>query len=127
MIHFRCPCCNRRYEVPAKKIGEKQLCVCGEMIRVPAYSGGSARYRTPGERLIEIVVYGCGGAILLFCLGLMPVYALGRWFALANPFTLLGWRSVLSVAAAGFLIGALGGEKGIDWIGRKIRDHDPSR
>jgi hypothetical protein len=121
MIKFRCPYCRRSYLVSEEKIGEKRQCGCGETLRVPRRSGGSARHRTVGQRLIEIFVYGFGGAFLGFLLGMMPLYTLGRY-----SFR-LGWQIGLYVAVAGFLIGALGGEKGIDWIGRKLRDRDRLR
>jgi hypothetical protein len=114
MIAFRCPYCNKHYRISEEKIGAKILCSCKELMRVPRRSGGSAKYRSVGDRLIEFVVYGGGGAVLGFCFGCLCA----RW--------LLRWRVIAFCTVAGFAAGALGGERGVDWIGRRIRDRDPS-
>jgi hypothetical protein len=114
MIGFRCHYCNKAYRVSEEKIGARMRCSCQEVMRVPRRSGGSSKYRTPGQRLIEFVVYGGGGAVLGFCLGCL----VARW--------LMRWRIIAGCTVLGFLAGALGGERGVDWIGRMIRSRDPS-
>lgn len=122
MIKFRCPCCNRLHEVSRKKIGRKMLCACQETVRVPVESWGSARYRSVGDRLIELLVYGGGGAFLGVCLGLLCLRCISRF----NLVWLGWWGFLAGCAGLGFLAGALGGERGIDCIGRLIRDRDSS-
>ena len=36
------------------------------------------------------------------------------------------WLIIVGLTLAGFLIGGFGGERGINWIGRMIRDREQS-
>jgi hypothetical protein len=120
MIKFRCPCCNRLHQAASNKIGTRLLCSCQETLRVPARSWESARYRSVGDRLIEISVYGAGGAFLGVCLGLLCLRLVFRLGSMG----LWWWGFLAGCAALGFVAGGLGGERGIEWIGRMIRDRD---
>ena len=122
MIKFRCPCCTRLHSVSASKIGATMLCSCQETLRVPSRSWGSAKYRSVGDRLIEVFVYGGGGAFLSVCLALLCIRLVLR----AAPQGLGWWGVLAGCAGLGFLVGAVGGERGIDLIGRMIRDRDES-
>jgi hypothetical protein len=86
---------------------------------VPRRSGRSARYRTWTVVLIEMLVYGGGGALLLFLLGAMLVSQFGTGLRRT-------WFVPLGMGLIGFLIGAVGGERGINSIGQKIRDREQS-
>jgi hypothetical protein len=119
MIHFRCSYCGKQYMVAESRIGELLTCSCKQMLKVPRRSGGSARYRTWSALFIEMLVYGGGGAVLFFLLGATLVYQAGTGLRRT-------WFVPIGMALIGFLIGALGGEAGINWIGRKIRDHEQS-
>ena len=75
----------------------------------------SSRARPPGEWLIEFVIYGFGGAVLGFLLGLLMLRAVR------------GTSGVLMVAGltvAGFLLGGFGGEPAVNWVGRMIRERE---
>jgi hypothetical protein len=87
---------------------------------VPARSGGSSRARTAVDWLIEVVVYGGGGAVLGLGLGLVLVAA-------APPYVLGFWRRVVILGATallGLLLGTFGGEAGVNWLGRMIRERE---
>jgi hypothetical protein len=116
VIQFRCSACGKRYARPEAQIGETFICTCKERLRVPKRSGASARCRTLGDLCIEFAVYGTGGGILGFLLGVVIVshifFVRGRWVL------------VVGLTVAGFLVGGLGGEAGINWIGRMIRDRE---
>jgi hypothetical protein len=66
--------------------------------------------------LVEAVVYGGGGALL--GLGLALLIA-SRWRSQTLVMIL-----VPGLTLAGFLAGALGGESGITWVGRMIRERE---
>jgi hypothetical protein len=120
MIFFRCWYCGRTFAVADERKGERRECTCGRRLRVPSRSGGSSRARTAADWLIEIVVYGGGGALLGFGLGLMLVAA-------APPYVLGLRRRVLILAGLtlfGLLVGTFGGEAGVNWIGRMIRERE---
>jgi hypothetical protein len=74
---------------------------------VPRTSGGNCRVRSLTDWIIELVVYGGGGALLGFLLGLI----------LPGPFALL-WLGCILV---GFVGGTLFGERGVNWIGQMLR------
>ena len=78
MILFQCPRCGKTYSVNESRIGERLTCGCGQFLKVPKRSGGRARYRTWGDVFIELVVYGGGGAILGFLLGVMIIAPIRR-------------------------------------------------
>jgi|SRR6266511_5623019 len=117
MIQFRCSACGKRYNLPVQRIGERLDCSCGQHLKVPPRSGGSAKYRTWPDFFIELAVYGVGGAVLGFLLGVVLLKGMGH-------VGLEGWLVVLPTTAVGFLAGGLVGERGINWIGRKIREHE---
>jgi hypothetical protein len=120
MIHFRCWYCGRTFAVAEERKGERRECSCARRLRVPARSGGSSRARTALEWVIEVVVYGGGGGLLGFGLGLVLVAA-------APPYV-LGLRRRVTVLASltlfGLLVGTFGGEAGVNWIGRMIRERE---
>jgi hypothetical protein len=117
MIQFQCPRCGKSYSVIESRIGQRLTCSCGQFLKVPKRSGGRAGYRTWGDIGIEFVVYGGGGALLGFLLGVLIVAPFG--FGIRRF-----WGVILAVTLAGFLIGGLGGERGITWIGKKIRERE---
>ena len=65
MINFRCWFCYRRYAKPAAEVGTRFVCGCRHALRVPRRSGGRSRVRTPLNVLVEVVVYGGGGGLIL--------------------------------------------------------------
>jgi hypothetical protein len=120
VITFRCWYCGRRYAVAESRTGERLACSCKHDLKVPKRSGGRCKVRRPVDWLVESVVYGGGGALLGFGLGLLIVARL--------PLFRVGghWETVAGLTAAGFLFGVLGGESGINWIGRRIREREES-
>jgi hypothetical protein len=114
MIQFRCWYCNKGYMTPERRIGEEITCTCKRQLRVPKKSGGKCRVKTLTDWIVEFVVYGGFGG--LFGLGL-------GFFAARGPSMA---RLVIIIAATlgGFCIGAFGGEPGINWIGRMIRNRE---
>ena len=119
MILFRCSSCGKRYSVADGRIGELLTCSCGQHLKVPRVSGGSAKYRTWGDLGIELLVYGTGGGLLGFGLGLLIASQIYYGFRKS-------WLIIVGLTLAGFLIGGFGGERGINWIGRMIRDREQS-
>jgi hypothetical protein len=118
MIKFRCWYCNKAYSVADDRTGERLTCTCKQRVKVPRRSGGSSRARTPVEWLVESLVYGGGGALLALALAFFafPVPTLGnRLWVLAG------------MTLGGFLLGALGGERAVNWIGRIVRDGEDRR
>ena len=116
MIDFRCWYCNKRYTKPDAQCGHRFDCSCKHVLKVPRRSGGRSRVKTPLEWLVEAAVYGGGGGLLGFGLGLL----------IASQMILIR-RTVYIVSAfttAGFLIGLFGGERGINWLGRLIRERE---
>jgi hypothetical protein len=121
MIQFRCWFCNKRYAVADQRAGERMMCTCARPVRVPKQNGGSSKVRTATDWVVEIILCGGGGALLGACLAFviisriqLPAILLGRWYLLAG------------LTLVGFLVGAFGGMRGLDWIGRKIRDRENS-
>ena len=119
MILFRCWFCNKHYSVADERVGQRFVCTCERRVRVPRRCRGDSRDKTLGDWVIEFFVYGGGGAFLGAGLGLVIA---GQVY---SRFGNLGVRPglfIAGLAAAGLLIGTLGGERGINWIGRRIRD-----
>jgi hypothetical protein len=78
---------------------------------------GNSRVKTAVDRLVEAIVYGGGGALLGFCLGVVIVAPIVRWDVFGVS---LGLTPFLTLF--GSLLGLLGGEAGVNWIGRQIRE-----
>src|SRR5438874_13076202 len=116
MIHFRCSSCGKRFAMDEARVGKRLDCSCGQHLKVPRRSGASAKYRTWGDLFVEMLVYGLGGALLGFLLGAVLV---SKVHAGGSAETLL---FQLTLAALGLVLGTLCGERGVTWIGRKIRD-----
>jgi hypothetical protein len=121
MIRFRCWYCNKRYTVPEERFGERIDCTCERRVRVPRHNGGNCRVRTPLDWLVEALVYGGGGALLGLGLALL-ILALFRGAILIR----VTWVLIPALTLLGFLAGLFGGERGINWIGRMIRDQENS-
>ena len=85
---------------------------------MPRRSGGRSRAWTVLDFVVETVVYGGGGALLGFGLGLLVVTRLPPIPGKPTKYIVVG------CTLAGFLLGAVGGEPGINWIGQKIRDRE---
>jgi hypothetical protein len=119
MIQFRCWFCNRRYAVREDRVGERLTCSCDRPLRVPRRSGGSSRAKTPVDRLVEAVVYGGAGGLLGLGLAvlLLSQFHWVMWFKRS-------WLVVLTLTAVGFAAGLLGGERGVEWLGRRIRERE---
>jgi hypothetical protein len=82
------------------------------------------------DQLIEIAVYGGGGGFLGCGLAIVILAALRRFgsgltFGDGPGILGLAWLLVGGLSLGGFLLGAIGGERGINWIGSKIRDWEP--
>lgn len=118
MILFRCWYCNKSYAVATDRIGTTLTCSCKNTLRIPKKNHGRCRIRKPLDWVVETLVYGGGGGLLGFGLALLIVARL-PWFVRGGR-----KRFILFFTVVGFLIGFLGGERGINWIGRKIRDRE---
>ncbi len=118
MIQFRCSSCGKRYGMAENRIGNLLTCTCGQHLKVPRSSGASAKYRTWGDLFIELLVYGVGGGLLGFGLGVLIASQIAR----AGGARL--WPMIAGLTLAGFLIGGFGGERGIHFIGKMIRDRE---
>jgi hypothetical protein len=116
MIQFRCPACGKRYMMGEEKVSQRLSCTCQQKLRVPRRSGGSAKYRSPADMLLEFLVYGLGGGLLGLLLGVLFVSQMLVFRG--------GWRVIVGLAVVGFLAGGLGGEAGINWVGRMIRERE---
>lgn len=124
MIAFRCWYCGKRYAVAEARVGELVPCTCRHTLRVPKRNGGNSRVKTPTDWLVEVLVYGGGGAFLgcglaFLILSQVPRF-LGRGAAGIGSLR-TAWALVGGLTLLGFLFGALAGERGINWIGRMIR------
>jgi hypothetical protein len=113
-IQFRCWYCNRRHSMPPTKVRERFRCSCDNELRVPRYSGGKCRVKTPVDWIVEAAVYGGGGALLGLGLALLILAGF-------RGIILRGEVLLLALPACGLLFGVLGGERGVNWIGRMIR------
>lgn len=119
VVKFRCWKCHRKHQKSAEKIGQTFTCNCDYVLRVPKTDGGKCRVKTVTDHLVEAVVCGGGGALLGFC---FAIFVLSRFrFFLRGESPLIG---VLITTVACGLLGVLGGERAIDWIGDMIRDHE---
>jgi hypothetical protein len=121
MIQFRCWYCNKRYAVPEKRVGERLTCTCKYALRVPQRSGGNSRSKTAVDWLVEAVVYGGGGGLLGLGLAIL-ILSKVRFLLFLEP----AWLFIAVLTLTGILAGALGGERGVNWIGRMIRDREES-
>lgn len=116
MILFRCPSCGKNYSVANERIGELLMCGCKQDLKVPRRSGQSAKYRTWSALFIETLIYGGGGAMIGLLFGIVLVSQI--------PTFRTGKYVIAVLTFAGLLVGTFGGERGINWIGRKIRDRE---
>lgn len=124
MIQFRCSYCHRKFGMKDELIGTEFSCgTCRRQLRVPKRNQGNSRVRTRLDWLIEFVLCGGAGAILGFCLAVFVVLRLGL------PFRFMEARLtiVASCVLVGFILGALGGIRGLDWMGRRVRKYDQER
>jgi hypothetical protein len=118
MIDFRCCYCNRRFHMPAQRIGARFPCSCNNTLKVPRRSGGNCRVKTVVDWLVEMLVYGGGGALLGLGLALL---ILSQWrAALVHG----GLFLIAGLMLLGFIAGLLGGERGVTWLGHLIRDQE---
>src|SRR5438477_646886 len=78
------------------RIGSLLTCSCAQHLKVPSVSGRSAKYRTWGDLGIELLVYGTGGGLLGFGLGLLIVSQLYRGIQRS-------WLIIVGLTLAGFL------------------------
>jgi hypothetical protein len=86
-------------------------------LRIPKKSNGPSRDRSWGDFAIEAVVYGGGGALLGFLGAFVVLFQFQAIAFIRQPRLVIGLCTLL-----GFLIGLFGGEAGINWIGRRMRD-----
>ena len=122
MIQFRCWYCNKKYSMSEERIGERLTCTCEQKLRVPKRSGGNCRVKTVIDWLVEAIVYGGGGALLGLGLAILLLSQMrGSSLVTSGP----GLIGVFTLV--GFVFGLLGGERGINWIGRMIRDQEDNR
>ncbi len=118
MILFRCWYCGKRYAVTENRVGERLTCSCKHLLKVPKESGGRTKVLRPTDLLIESLVYGGGGALLGLGLGLLIVSRVPAYRLTG------GWKLIAGLTVAGFLAGTFGGERGVNWVGRMIRDRE---
>jgi hypothetical protein len=116
MIHFRCWYCNRRYLYQEKEAGLRFACSCGQRLKVPRRSGENCRCKGPADFLVEFAVYGFGGAAVGLLAGFILV---AKVFAFGFE-----WLVPVGLGVIGFLVGGLGGERGINWLGSALRRQD---
>jgi hypothetical protein len=124
MIAFRCWYCGKGYVVAERRVGERIHCTCRRALRVPKRDGGNSRVKTPTDWLVEVVVYGGGGAFLGCGLAFLILSQLPRLTGRGTGLLEVGWAFVGGLTLLGFLFGALGGERGINWVGRMIRERE---
>ena len=116
MITFRCWFCSRAYAKPADQARRRFECGCGRRVKVPKRSGGSSKVRSLLDWLIEALVYGGTGALIGFVLSI-AIFA-------RIPIVRRPLEVTLAFTAFGLLVGTLFGERGINWIGQKLRDRE---
>jgi hypothetical protein len=119
MIYFSCWYCGRRYHRPVERRGERFECSCGRRNKVPRRNDGYSRAKSLLDWIVEAVVYGGAGALLGFAfaalvLSKFPLFRIGQG----------RWDTIAAATIVGFLFGVIGGEAGINWIGRRIRDRE---
>lgn len=116
MVLFRCWFCNRAYVKPEETARTRFECRCGRRVRVPKRSGGSSKTLSPLDWLLESVIYGGAGALIGFGLS---VAILSRLFIFRRPSEIIA-----AVTVFGLVVGTVFGERGINWIGQKLRDRE---
>lgn len=116
MISFRCWFCNRAFVKPDEQVGLRFECGCGRRVKVPRRSGGSSKTFSPLDWLLEAVIYGGAGALIGFGLS---VAILSRLFVFRRSTDI-----IIAVTVFGFAVGTVFGERGINWIGQKLRDRE---
>jgi hypothetical protein len=116
MIPFRCWFCNRAFLTPAERAGNRFRCSCGRRAKVPRRPGGSSKAYSVLDWLIESVVYGGAGALVGFGLS---VAIFSRIPLVRRPS-----KVTLALTLFGLLVGAVFGERGINWLGQKLRDRE---
>jgi hypothetical protein len=119
MIQFKCWYCDRRYSKSDEKIGQRFTCSCKFVLKVPKRSGGSCRVRSIADWLVQILVCGGGGALLGFGLALL--------IASRTGLVRVGYVSIglfAGLPIVGFLAGVITGERGLEWLGRLIRERE---
>jgi hypothetical protein len=116
VIQFRCWFCHRAYVRPDEQARTHFECSCGRRAKVPKRSGGSSKVHSLLDWLVESAVYGGAGALIGFVLAI----------AIFSRIPLVRRPSEVTIAftAFGLLAGALFGERGINWIGQKLRDRE---
>lgn len=120
MTPFRCWQCNRAFYVDDARRGERFDCPgCKHRLKVPHRPNGSSRARSLTDWVVEVVVYGGCGGLLGFGLGVLVVSRLPL-FRRSEEAALL----VAGLTAAGLLAGAVFGEAGVNWVGRRIRSRE---
>src|SRR5262249_18605859 len=118
LIYFRCWYCDRGFSMPPERAGEVLTCSsCRHRLRVPRTTGGNSRSRSLTDFIVEAVVYGGGGALLGFGAGLVPPCQSRVGLIPGRPRLF-----ILGLTLTGFLIGLFGGERGINWLGRLLRE-----
>jgi DNA-directed RNA polymerase subunit RPC12/RpoP len=115
MIHFRCWFCNRAFLMDADRTGARLRCRnCGARLKVPREAGGSSKYTSVTDRVVESLVYGGAGAVIGFVVWLLTF---GR-----IPGVRRRWEILAALVGFGLVVGVVFGERGIGWIGQKFRD-----
>jgi hypothetical protein len=121
-VFYRCPSCGKRSTVPEARAGERVTCTCGDRLRIPKQSGDARKVKGLVDRLVEFAVYGGGGGLLGF---LFAFFVLSRLVVIsARVGTSYSLYLIAGCTLAGLLIGGLGGEPAINWIGRFIRSRE---
>ena len=116
MIHFRCWYCKRAIVRPEEQAGSRFACSCGRRAKVPRRSGGSSKVRSLTDWFVEALVYGGAGALVGFALS---VAIFSRIPLFRRPIEV-----TIAMTAFGLLVGTLFGERGINWLGQKLRDRE---
>ena len=116
MISFRCWFCNRAFVKPDEQIGGRFECGCGRRVKVPGRSGGSSKSFSLLDWLLEALIYGGAGAVIGFGLS---VAILSRLIVFRRPADV-----IIAATALGFVAGTLFGERGVNWLGQKLRDRE---
>ncbi len=116
MIYFRCWYCNRAIVKPDELAGKRFACSCGRRAKVPRRSGGSSKVRSLSDWLVESLVYGGAGALVGFMLSVMIFTRI--------PLVRRPIEVTIAMIAFGLVVGTLFGERGINWLGQKLRDRE---
>lgn len=116
MIVFRCWFCNRSYARPDGQGGTRFECGCGRRVKVPRRSGGSSKARSLTDWLLEALVYGGACALIGFALS-VAVFA-------RIPLVRRPAEVVAAFTLFGLVVGTAFGERGINWLGQKLRDRE---